>query len=350
MNSENNTLVILTPGFPESEADTTCLPMQQSFVRNVKENHPQLKIIVLSFQYPYHKRTYKWFDITVIPFGGKNKGGLARLLRMRKINAVLKKISRHNQITGILSFWYGECAAVGKRFADKNDLRHFCWILGQDARKENKYPRRVRAKTGELIALSDFIRDEFERNHGSRPVHLIPPGIDHAPLGTIVKDIDIIGAGSLIPLKQYGIFVECIAEMKKKVPGIKVILIGDGPEKNKLQTLIAANGLQSTIILTGELPHPEVLQYMQRAKILLHPSSYEGFGVVCLEALVAGCQVISFCRPMKPEIEQWHIVQSKEAMKLKALEILQNEQPEYKCVIPFTMDDTAKKMMDLFRL
>ena len=114
MNSENNTLVILTPGFPETEADTVCLPMQQSFVRSLKENYPQLKIIILSFQYPYFKKTYNWFDIPVISFGGKNKGGLARLLLRRKLNAALKEINSTNKIVGILSFWYGECAAVGK--------------------------------------------------------------------------------------------------------------------------------------------------------------------------------------------------------------------------------------------
>src|SRR4249920_3162586 len=81
-NSENNTLIILTPGFPGSEADTVCLPMQQNFVKTVKENYPQLNIIIFSFQYPYHKQTYKWFDTTIISFNGKNKGGLARLLRM----------------------------------------------------------------------------------------------------------------------------------------------------------------------------------------------------------------------------------------------------------------------------
>ena len=56
MHPENDTLIILTPGFPQSETDSTCLPMQQSFVRTLTENYPQLKIIILSFQYPYFKK------------------------------------------------------------------------------------------------------------------------------------------------------------------------------------------------------------------------------------------------------------------------------------------------------
>ena len=350
MNSENDILVILTPGFPESEADTTCLPLQQSLIRCLKDKYSRLNIVVLSFQYPYHKKTYKWFDITVSSFGGKNKGGLPRLLLRCKILAGLNEINSKNKIIGILSFWVGECAWVGKNFAGKHNIKHYCWILGQDAKKGNKQVKNIKLKAGELIALSDFVQDEFEKNHGIRPQHVIPAAIDTRQFSNMQqqRDIDILAAGSLIPLKQYDIFIEIITEMKKELPGIKAALIGNGPEKEKLQNLIAASGLKADIILTGELPHPEVLQQMQRAKVFLHTSSYEGFGVVLIEALQAGCHVISFNRAMKPEIEQWYIVKSKEEMKEKALELLQTKDTVYKSVTPFKMDDTVKKIMELF--
>ena len=38
---DEKTLVILTPGFPSNEADTTCLPMQQNLVRSLKLMYPQ---------------------------------------------------------------------------------------------------------------------------------------------------------------------------------------------------------------------------------------------------------------------------------------------------------------------
>lgn len=350
MSPENNTLVILTPGFPLSEADTTCLPMQQSFVRSMKVNFPFLKIIVLSFQYPYHTEKYTWFGIDVIPFSGRNKGGLHRLLRQKRIITALQSIHRANKITGLLSFWYGECAWAGKKFADNNKLKHFCWILGQDAKKENTYPRRMAATGNELIALSDFIQLEFEKTHGTRPQQVIPPGIDPSQFNNppIEKDIDIIAAGSLIPLKQYDVFIDIMAAIKKQIPGIKAVLAGDGPEKNKLQALIVKHELQSNIILTGELPHAEVLQWMQRSKVFLHPSSYEGFGVVCLEALYAGCRVISFCKPMNREFQHWQIINSKKEMTEKALKILTNNNSAYTQVMPFKMDDVVKKMMTLF--
>ena len=350
MSKDKKTLIILTPGFAKNEADSTCLPMQQQLVRALKEINPQLNIIVLSFQYPYHTEKYDWFNTKVIPFNGRNKGGLSRLLLRRKLNATLKKIHSETPISGLLSFWYGECALVGHQFADSYGLKHFCWILGQDAKKENKYPERTQLRSGELIALSDFLQAEFERNHGIRPGHFIPAGVEPKQFSRNEKekDILILGAGSLIPLKRYDIFIEIVADIKKRLPGVKAVLVGNGPEKEMLQNLITKSGLETNITITGELPYPEVLQWMQRAKLLLHPSSYEGFSGVCLEALYAGAHVISFCKAMNREIEQWHIVSSKEEMTQKSMAIIENPSTVYKKVTFYTMDEVAKKMMALF--
>jgi glycosyltransferase involved in cell wall biosynthesis len=351
MNNEQQCLVILTPGFPASESDTTCLPMQQDFIRTLMKLYPKLRIIVLSFQYPYEKKTYQWFGVTVISFNGRNKGGWQRLLLRREIMGKLQDVHQENRISGLLSFWYGECAVIGKRFGERYGIRHCCWILGQDARKENVYPRRVPAKAGELVALSDFLQDEFEKNHGTKPFAVIPPGIDHTKFHTSSagKDIDLLAAGSLIPLKQFDIFIEIVAAIKKDIPGIMAVLAGDGPQKDALGDLIGKKGLEKDIMLTGELPHHEMLQLMQRTKLLLHPSSYEGFSGVCLEALSAGAHVISFCQPMRQPIPHWHIVNTKEEMEKKAIWILSDQGTEYERV-NFPMETTVQNMMDLLQL
>ena len=238
--SNKETFIILTPGFPKSEADTTCLPLQQNFVRTLKEILPDVRIVVLSFQYPYHENSYNWFGITVLPFNGRNKGGFTKLSLRRKINSILKKIHAETNIVGLLSFWYNECAYVGKKFGEKYGIKHYCWLLGQDAKKENKYPKFIPPNVNELIALSDFLQNEFEKNHGVKPKFVVPPGIDESFLMLLLpkKDIDIMGAGSLIPLKQYDIFLEAVAEIKKQIPEVKVLLVGEGTEKEKLHSLI----------------------------------------------------------------------------------------------------------------
>jgi hypothetical protein len=87
---------------------------------------------------------------------------------------------------------------------------------------------------------------------------------------------------------------------------------------------------------------------MQQCRVFLHTSSYEGLGVVCLEALYAGAQVISFCKPMNTDIPGWHIVNTKEEMAAKAIELLQHKTRNHDAVIPYSMEDAAKKIMRLF--
>src|SRR3978361_1604764 len=119
--------VILTPGFAASENDSTCLPMQQHLVRTINKQYPQLQVIILSFQYPYHENSYQWFGNTIITFNGRNRGGLQRFLLRKKVAKALKNVHAENKIIGLLSFWYGECAVVGKRFGDKYGIKHKCW-------------------------------------------------------------------------------------------------------------------------------------------------------------------------------------------------------------------------------
>ena len=182
MINERKTFVILTPGFPDSESDSTCLPMQQYFVRALKKADPSLQVIVLSFQYPYTDKKYSWNNATVISYAGKNKGGVQRLLLRQKIYSDLKDIHAASPIRGLLSFWCGECSFTGKIFGSKYGIKHYCWLFGQDAKKDNKYPKRMDAQAMDFIAISDSIQSEFEKNHGIIPQHVIPLGIDTCQL------------------------------------------------------------------------------------------------------------------------------------------------------------------------
>lgn len=328
MSNKHSTLVILSPGFPENEADTTCLPAQQVFVKLLKREYPSLDIVVIAFQYPFLEANYEWKGVRVISLNGRNRGKINRLRIWLKAWRTLKRINEQNNIIGIFSFWCGECALVGKWFGKNYSIEHHCWILGQDAKKENNYIKWIRPVAGDLVAMSDFLAREFNRNHRIDPLYIIPNGIDpdlYDP-GPPGKDIDVLGAGSLISLKKYDLFLQIILRCKKQLPGIKAVICGKGPEEKKLSALIRQYHLTDNLILAGEKEHPEVLRLMQRSKVFLHTSSYEGFSTVCLEALYAGSQVVSYVKPMEREIPHWHVVTSPQEMSGKVLEILQQRE------------------------
>lgn len=350
MANGNKTLIILTPGFPKNESDSTCLPAQQAFVKAVNKNFSQLRIIILAFEYPFTESTYRWHGNTVISFDGWKKRKIKKLFLWLRIWRKLKQLQKENDIVGIISFWFAECALIGKYFAKYNQLEHFSWILGQDARQENKFIKWAHPQGKELIAMSDFLAKEFYKNYSVRPLHVIPNGIDTSQFNMLPleRDIDILGVGSLIPLKQYDLFIELISELKQYLPSINVLICGKGEEKDHLQSLIDKLHLQDNISLLGERSHEEILQLMQRSKILLHTSSYEGFSTVCLEALYAGAHVISFCNPMMEWVRHWHIATSREDMLQLLIEILQDPDTDHKPVLPYSINDSAKAVMKLF--
>ena len=226
MNENGKTFIILTPGFPANEADSTCVPFPQLFVKMLKQLNPSLKIIVFAFQYPFEKKTYDWHGVTVIAFNGQNKGRLNRLLLWRTVWRKLNSTIKQNNVAGILNFWLSDCSLMGKWAAKKHSLKSLTWLMGQDARKGNRYFSLVKPGPESLIALSDFLSEEFFRNHGITPAHIIPPGADAVKLDpSTIRDIDVLGVGSLIPLKQYDIFIRVVARLACSRPGIKTMIL-----------------------------------------------------------------------------------------------------------------------------
>jgi glycosyltransferase involved in cell wall biosynthesis len=349
MRHRKQTLVILSPGFPKDKADTACLPPQQIFVKALKEVCPGINVVVLSFQYPFFAAEYEWHGVKVISIGGKDKGRIFRLVTWVKAWLILKRLHREYQVIGLLSFWLGECAFVGSRFAKRHKLAHYSWVLGQDAKKWNKYFKWIKPRGDELIALSDFIAKEVKKNYGVTPMQVIPVGIDTSLfIAGHRRDIDILGAGALIPLKQYDVFIESVSYLKEFYPHIKAVICGKGPDMERLKSLVRTKNLSDNITFKGEVPHKEALKLMQRSKIFLHPSNYEGFGAVLSEALYSGAQVVSFCKPMDKNYRHHHVVNTKEEMNAKILSILKDKKIDHEPVLMYPIQQIAKNMISLF--
>ncbi len=350
MNKAGKTLVILSPGFPENEGDTTCLPAQQAFVRALNHRFESLNIVILSFQYPFISNSYVWNNNLVIPLNGREKGKISRLWTWIRAWQTLKKLRKEYEIIGLLSFWCTECALIGTRFGKKYLIKHYCWILGQDARKNNRFILWIKPQAENLMAMSAFLSKEFYKNHHIKPAHIVPNGIDISsyPRRVEKRDIDVLGVGSLIPLKQYEVLIRVIKKLSNSIPEVSCFICGKGPEEEHLRKMILDNNLQKNISLLGEKPHGEILEWMARSKVLLHPSSYEGFSTVCLEALYSGAHVTSFCDPTGSRIAHWHVVDNEEEMVMVVNKIIQNPEADYGRILVYSMDDSAKQVMKLF--
>ena len=104
------------------------------------------------------------------------------------------------------------------------------------------------------------------------------------------KTYDIAFLGRLTPQKNPFLFLEIIKQVKEKIQDLKVIMIGDGELRENITCFIKKNNLEDTITLVGFQKNPYA--YLKRAKVLLMPSSWEGYGLAAVEALALGIPVV----------------------------------------------------------
>lgn len=343
-------LILVTPGFPKDEQDTACLPAFQQFAVSVQAEFPQYRLIILSFQYPFEARRYQWKGIGVIALGGRNRNKLFRLFTWMAARRALQEICQNQQVIGLISLWMTECALVANRFAKKHRLKHLVWIIGQDAKIGNGYVKRTRPEASQLVAMSDFLKDEFYKNYGIAPEQVIENGINanaFPELNIGERAIDVFGAGSLIPLKNYSLFIELIAALKQDYPQIRAQIAGGGEEQENLQDLIRHLGLESNVRLLGPQSHAETLALMNQSKVFLHTSHYEGNSTVVMEALYSGCRVLSTCALSHQTTD--HLLVSSDPVVLKQAlsSLLKDDGHRTSRVIFNTMNDTARRMVSL---
>lgn len=114
-------------------------------------------------------------------------------------------------------------------------------------------------------------------------------------------------SGRLSIEKGQVLIVRALAELKKRNPSIKLLLVGDGPEKDNIMTQAKALGLTAVyktiqgspdIFITGEVSN--VFKYVSRSKIYVLNSSSEGFPNGLAEAMICGVPVLSSDCPYGP--------------------------------------------------
>jgi glycosyltransferase involved in cell wall biosynthesis len=99
-----------------------------------------------------------------------------------------------------------------------------------------------------------------------------------------------ISMGRLLCWKGYHLSIEAFAAAN--LPDAEYLLLGDGPERSRLEALIKKLGLEKKVTLLGRLPRAETLGWLANSDVLIHPSLHDSGGWVCLEAMAAGKPVI----------------------------------------------------------
>jgi glycosyltransferase involved in cell wall biosynthesis len=110
------------------------------------------------------------------------------------------------------------------------------------------------------------------------------PGPEVPPTVTMVA--------RLVPFKRHELFLRALAILAAdRLPDVRAVLVGDGDERARLETLVAELGLTANVRFTGELD--DVRPPVAEAHVAALTSSYEGFGDVLAEAMAMGRPVVA---------------------------------------------------------
>jgi glycosyltransferase involved in cell wall biosynthesis len=108
----------------------------------------------------------------------------------------------------------------------------------------------------------------------------------------------IVSVGGLIERKGHDRSIAAMAEL----PGMALLIAGEGPERPRLAAQIAALGLQNRVRLLGPLPHTGLCDLYGAADAMLLASSREGWANVLLESMACGTPVVASNIPGNPEV------------------------------------------------
>jgi glycosyltransferase involved in cell wall biosynthesis len=110
------------------------------------------------------------------------------------------------------------------------------------------------------------------------------------PRQTSATVIRILSIGRLLPFK--GIHLALRAFARAGLADAEYWLVGDGPDRRRLERLARRLAIDSRVQLLGSVPRAEALELLKRCDLVLHTSLHESGGWVCVEAMAAGKPVI----------------------------------------------------------
>jgi len=107
----------------------------------------------------------------------------------------------------------------------------------------------------------------------------------------------VLFVGRMVEKKGARYLLEAAASLREQVPGLRIVLIGEGPQRAELTALAAALRVDAQFM--GHQPHDEVRRQLESARVLCLPSvtatngDSEGLGIVLLEAQACGVPVVT---------------------------------------------------------
>lgn len=170
-----------------------------------------------------------------------------------------------------------------------------------------------------IITISEFSKNELIKylNYPEKNIHIVSDAVDHDVYyknrdKSILKRFKIplegkfvLYVGSETPRQNLDLLLKAFARLKKRVPNVKLLKIGDpqsfGARENLLSKIRRLE-LEKDVIFVGYVPEEDLPKWYNASDILVYPCKYAGFGLPPLEAMACGTPVITANTSSLPEV------------------------------------------------
>lgn len=156
------------------------------------------------------------------------------------------------------------------------------------------------------ICISRFVKDEIEAVGVSPDRTVIArPGVTAnnpfrstaVPEGVEERRV-VLTVGRLVERKGFDRVIEAMPRIRQHVPDALLAVVGDGPDRSRLEDLVASVGMESHVRFEGRVSEKEKAMWYELAEVFVMPNrrlsdgDVEGFGIVFLEASANGLPVV----------------------------------------------------------
>ena len=182
--------------------------------------------------------------------------------------------------------------------------------------------RRIGDTTDVVTFVSDYTRGRFASAFGPR-AHLqhLPPGVDvdrFRPDAAARAELraryglgqrpTVVCVSRLVPRKGQDMLIKALPDIRRRVDGAALVIVGGGPHGEHLHRLAREAGVTEHVVFTGGVPSAELPAHYAMADVFAMPCrtrgygmDVEGLGIVFLEASASGVPVVAGCSGGAPE-------------------------------------------------
>ena len=174
------------------------------------------------------------------------------------------------------------------------------YLTGMYFPRNRALAKMIFRKAYAVVAVSKAIKERIETLYGYKNVTALYNPVEVNKIQQMASEAIpfnfpfVIGAGRMAAdnIKQFDVMMECYSRSALRKAGIKLVLVGDGPQRPYLEGLAIEMGIADDVVFTGFTDNP--FAYMSKALFLMLTSKNEGFPNVITEAFACGTPVVSY--------------------------------------------------------